>query len=54
MMMSLLVQLTKAEYQYALLEQRLGRQKILLEKDAVSREEYDKVLTEYKRSQTGY
>ena len=43
----LLVQLTKAEYQYALLEQRLGRQKVLLEKDAVSREEYDKVLTEY-------
>jgi len=43
----LLVQLVKAEYQYALLEQRLGRQKILLEKDAVSREDYDKVLTEY-------
>lgn len=43
----LITQLTKAEFQYKLLEQRLGRQKILLEKDAVSREEYDKVLTEY-------
>ena len=43
----LLTQLTKAEYQYTLLGQRLGRQKILLEKDAVSREEYDGVLTEY-------
>ncbi len=43
----LLVQLTKAEYQHTLLEQRLERQKILLEKDAVSREDYDKVLTEY-------
>ncbi len=43
----LLVQLTKAEYQYLLLEQRLGRQRILLEKDAVSREDFDKVLTEY-------
>lgn len=43
----LLVQQTKAEYQYLLLEQRLERQKILLEKDAVSREDYDKVLTEY-------
>jgi membrane fusion protein (multidrug efflux system) len=41
------VQLTKAEYQHTLLEQRLERQRILLEKDAVSREDYDKVLTEY-------
>ena len=41
------VQLTRAEYQYLLLEQRLERQRILLEKDAVSREDYDKVLTEY-------
>ena len=43
----LLTQFTKAEYQFTLLGQRLGRQKILLEKDAVSREEYDGVLTEY-------
>lgn len=43
----LVSQLVKAEYQNTLLEQRLGRQKILLEKDAVSREDYDKVLTEY-------
>ncbi len=41
------VQLVKAEYQFTLLEQRLERQRILLEKDAVSREDYDKVLTEY-------
>ncbi len=41
------VQLRRAEYQYTLLEQRLERQRILLEKDAVSREDYDKVLTEY-------
>lgn len=41
------VQLTKAEYQYKLVEERLERQKILLEKDAVSRENYDQVLTEY-------
>lgn len=40
-------QLTRAKYQLRLLEQRLERQKILLEKDAVSREDYDKVLTEY-------
>ena len=43
----LLTQLTRAEYQYTLLEQRLRRQKILLEKDAVSREDYDKVQTEF-------
>lgn len=43
----LLTQLTRAEFQLRLLEQRLERQKILLEKDAVSREDYDKVLTEY-------
>lgn len=43
----LVVQLVKAEFQSKLLEQRLERQKILLEKDAVSREDYDKVLTEY-------
>lgn len=43
----LLTQLARAEYQYTLLEQRLERQKILLEKDAVSREDYDKVQTEF-------
>lgn len=41
------VQLRKAEYQHALLQERLERQRILLEKDAVSREDYDKVLTEF-------
>ena len=43
----LVSQLVKAEYQYKLIEQRLERQKILLERDAVSREDYDKVLTEF-------
>lgn len=42
----LVAQLVKAEYQYKLIEQRLERQKIL-ERDAVSREDYDKVLTEF-------
>ena len=41
------VQLTRAEYQHTLLQERLERQRILLEKDAVSREDYDQVLTEY-------
>ncbi len=41
------VQLVRAEYQHKLLEERLERQKVLLEKDAVSREDYDMVLTEY-------
>ncbi|MDD2420099.1 MAG: efflux RND transporter periplasmic adaptor subunit [Bacteroidales bacterium] len=41
------VQLTRAEFQLALLEERLERQRILLEKDAVSREDYDQVLTEF-------
>lgn len=40
-------QLTRAKYQLELIEARLERQKILLEKDAVSREAYDQVLTEY-------
>ncbi|OJV20696.1 MAG: hypothetical protein BGO30_05055 [Bacteroidetes bacterium 41-46] len=43
----LVAQLVRAEYQYKLIEQRLERQKILLERDAVSREDYDKVLTEF-------
>lgn len=41
------VQLVRAEYRYRLLEERLERQKILLEKDAVSREDYDMVQTEF-------
>jgi len=40
-------QLTRAEYQYTLLEEKLGRQKILLGKEAISREEYDQVSTEF-------
>ncbi len=40
-------QLTRAKYQYTLLEQKLERQKILLDKEAVSREEYDQVSTEF-------
>ena len=41
------IQLVSAEYQHTLLKERLERQRILLERDAVSREEYDKVLTEF-------
>ena len=41
------VQLNRANYQLLLVSQRLERQKILLEKDAVSREDFDKVLTDY-------
>ena len=41
------IQLVRTEYQHTLLKERLERQRILLEKDAVSREEYDKVLTEF-------
>ena len=41
------VQLVKAEYQHTLLQERLERQRILLERDAVSREGYDMVLTEF-------
>ncbi|MCK9305157.1 MAG: efflux RND transporter periplasmic adaptor subunit [Bacteroidales bacterium] len=40
-------QLTRAEYQYKLLGQKLERQEILLKKEAVSREDYDQVSTEY-------
>lgn len=40
-------QLKRAEFQYALLKDKLERQKILFEKDAVSRELYDQVQTEY-------
>jgi membrane fusion protein (multidrug efflux system) len=40
-------QLVRAEYQYTLLEEKLARQKILLSKEAVSREDYDQVSTEF-------
>jgi membrane fusion protein (multidrug efflux system) len=45
-------QLKRAEYQLALSGERLNRQKILLEKDAVSREEFDQVQTDYNLIQT--
>jgi membrane fusion protein (multidrug efflux system) len=45
-------QLRRAEYQLALTAERLNRQKILLEKDAVSREEFDQVQTDYNILQT--
>jgi len=45
-------QLKRAEYQLALTGERLNRQKILLEKDAVSREEFDQVQTDYNILQT--
>ncbi len=40
-------QLKRAQYQYGLLKEKLERQKILLNKDAVSREDFDQVQTEY-------
>ena len=40
-------QLTRAEFQYTLLAEKLERQKILLSKEAVSREEFDQVSTEF-------
>jgi membrane fusion protein (multidrug efflux system) len=40
-------QLKRAEYQLKLVSERLERQKILLAKDAVSREEFDQVQTDY-------
>jgi len=43
----LLAQLKRAEHQLKLLSERLERQKILLGKDAVSREEFDQVQTDY-------
>ena len=45
-------QLRRAEYQLALMGERLNRQRILLEKDAVSREEFDQVQTDYNILQT--
>ncbi len=43
----LLTQLKRAQYQYSLLKEKLDRQKILLNKDAVSREDFDQAQTEY-------
>ena len=40
-------QLKRAEYQLKLTSERLERQKILLDKEAVSREEFDQVQTDY-------
>lgn len=40
-------QLKRAQYQYSLLKDKLDRQTILLTKDAVSREDFDQVQTEY-------
>ena len=40
-------QLKRTEYQLKLMGERLNRQRILLEKDAVSREEFDQVQTDY-------
>ncbi len=40
-------QLKRANFQYGLLREKLERQKILLNKDAVSREDFDQVQTEY-------
>jgi len=40
-------QLKRTEYQLKLLSERLERQKVLLGKDAVSREEFDQVQTDY-------
>jgi membrane fusion protein (multidrug efflux system) len=45
-------QLRRAEFQLKLTGERLNRQKILLEKDAVSREEFDQVQTDYNILQT--
>ena len=45
-------QLRRAEYQLNLTGERLNRQRILLEKDAVSREEFDQVQTDYNILQT--
>jgi membrane fusion protein (multidrug efflux system) len=45
-------QLRRAEYQLNLTRERLNRQTILLEKDAVSREEFDQVQTDYNILQT--
>jgi membrane fusion protein (multidrug efflux system) len=43
----LVAQLERAQFQLKLLTEQLERQRILLEKDAVSRESFDKVQTDY-------
>jgi membrane fusion protein (multidrug efflux system) len=43
----LIAQLERAQFQLKLLTEQLERQRILLEKDAVSRESFDKVQTDY-------
>jgi membrane fusion protein (multidrug efflux system) len=43
----IVAQLERAQYQLQLLSDQLERQRILLEKDAVSRESFDKVQTDY-------
>ncbi len=40
-------QLKRANFQYGLLKEKLDRQKILLDKDAVSREDFDQAQTEF-------
>ena len=45
--LDLQAQLTRAEHQFALASERLRRQKILFERDAVSREAYDQALTDH-------
>ena len=44
----LVAQLKRAEYNRQMLQDRLNRQRILLEKDAVSRESFDQVETDYR------
>ena len=44
----LVAQLKRSEFNRQMLEERLNRQRILLEKDAVSRESFDQVETDYR------
>ena len=45
--LDLKAQLTRAEHQFALASEKLERQRILFEKEAVSREAFDQALTDY-------
>ena len=45
--LDLQAQLTRAEHQFSLASERLRRQQILFERDAVSREAYDQALTDH-------
>ena len=47
MIIDLQAQLKRALFQQKLLSEKLERQRILFEKDAVSREEFDQVQTDY-------